>query len=118
MNHYARMMVLLFGIIGTALVLQSAFDSSDHNKASRAVRGYRVGTGPTLEERLGSVAPGGAWSTEITHGCRGIVRVDYRVANTDYAFDYDVPEHGIHPGNPAAERLLKELPRVAPAPTK
>ena len=71
----------------------------------------------SIEERLAQVAPGGNWSTEITHGCRGIVRVQYRAPAGDYVFDYDVPGHGIHPGNPAAEKILESLPPAPAAPT-
>src|SRR3954470_10407555 len=104
------MMVLLVGSIATALVLQGAFDVSDHQKSERAVRGYRVADGPTLGERVEQAAPGGGWSTEITHGCRGIVRVSYVAPGGSYVFDYDVPQHGIHPANAAAEQILSVLP--------
>lgn len=50
------------------------------------------------------------WTTEITHGCRGIVRVSYAAPAGTYLFDYDVPGHAIHPGNPAAEHILAEVP--------
>ena len=85
---------------GLLLILQSAFDSSDHRKADHAVRNYSVGgrtLGPFLEQRR----PNAGWSSEITHGCRGVVRVTYG----DTAFDYDVPGHGIHPGNEAGRQF-------------
>jgi hypothetical protein len=113
---YGRMIVLLVGAIATALILQGAFDASDHGKAERAVRGYRVGDGPALGERVEKEAPGGGWTTEITHGCRGIVEVSYRAPDGRFVFEYDVPQHAIHPGNDAAARILSTLPPSAPRP--
>ena len=55
----------------------------------------------------------GAWSSEITQGCRGFVRVSYSAPGGLYQFDYDVPQHRIHPGNAAAERILARLPVAA-----
>jgi len=105
------MLVVLVGAIATAVILQGAFDASDHQKAERAVRGYRVGDGPTLGERVERETPGGGWATEITHGCRGIVEVTYLTqAGPRYVFEYDVPAHAIHPCNEAARKLLAALP--------
>jgi hypothetical protein len=117
------MMIMLMCMIATAVILQGWFDASDHRKAERIVRGYRgavpehtvggaLGIPPpaTLGERVEAEAPGGAWSTEITHACRGFVRVTYQSPSSVYLFDYDVPEHRIHPANPAAERVLQQLP--------
>jgi len=109
-NTSLRLLILFVCTAATLLILQGAFDQSDHKKADHAVRAYNVGgrqLGPYLEQRT----PGGVWSTEITHGCRGIVRVTY----ADFAFDYDVPEHGIHPGNEAGRKVLEEF--VAPSPS-
>jgi hypothetical protein len=109
-NTTLRLLILFVCAAGTMLLLQSAFDSSDHRKADRAVRNYTVNgrvLGPLLEKRQ----PGREWSTEITHSCRGVVRVTYG----DAAFDYDVPGHGIHPGNEAGRQVLEEL--VAPSPS-
>ncbi|HUS65061.1 MAG TPA: hypothetical protein VMZ28_10985, partial [Kofleriaceae bacterium] len=91
-----RLFILFFCATGTVLILQSAFDSSDHKKTERAVQSYSVGgrqLGPWLEQRT----PGGTWSTEITHGCRGVVRARYTAKAASYEFDYDVPGHTIHP---------------------
>jgi len=104
------MIVMLVAMIATALVLQGLFDKSDHEKSERVVRSYRGAGGATVEERVAKEAPGGAWSTEITQGCRGIVRVTYSAPAGVYVFDYDVPEHRIHPGNAAAERILGAMP--------
>lgn len=104
------MLVILVAMIATALVLQGLFDKSDHEKSERIVRGYRGGGGATVEERLAKEAPGGAWASEITHGCRGVVRVSYTAPAGQYLFDYDVPGHAIHPANPAAERVLAVVP--------
>src|SRR5438132_202428 len=110
MKPYARMMVMLVCVVGTALILQGMFDASDHQKAERAVRSYRGGGGQTIEERVQAAAPRGAWSSEITHACRGFVRVRYDAPNALYEFDYDVPQHLIHPGNGPAEQLLGAIP--------
>jgi hypothetical protein len=108
------MIVLLVGAIATAFILQGAFDASDHAKSERAVRSYRVGDGPTLGERVERAMPGGAWTTDITHGCRGIVQVGYHAPGGTYLFDYDVPSHAIHPANAAAEQVLRALPAASP----
>jgi hypothetical protein len=104
-------MVMLFvGAIATATIVQGAFDASDHQKSERAVRTYQVGDGPPLGDRIEKEAPGGVWSSEITHACRGIVRVSYVAPGGTWVFDYDVPGHGIHPGNETAAHLLESLP--------
>lgn len=110
-NTSLRLLILFVCAAGTLLILQSAFDSSDHRKADHAVRNYSVNGrvfGPFLEQRQ----PGREWSTEITHGCRGVVRVTYG----DVAFDYDVPAHGIHPGNEAGKEALEAFVSPSPSP--
>jgi hypothetical protein len=106
-----RLLILFVCTAATLLILQGAFDQSDHRKADHAVRNYTVDgrvLGPLVEKR----APGNVWSTEITHSCRGVVRVSYG----DYAFDYDVPGHGIHPANERGRQILEELVSPSPAP--
>jgi hypothetical protein len=107
MKGFQIRLVLLFALgAGALLFLQNAFDSSDHRKGEKAVRTYTVGErqlGPYLEQR----EPGGTWSTEITQGCRGVVRTRYRTAQKLYEFDYDVPSHAIHPGNELGRELLQ-----------
>jgi hypothetical protein len=101
-----RLFILFFCVAGSLLILQSAFDSSDHKKAERAVRNYTVAgrvLGPFLEAR----APGGVWTTEITQGCRGIVRTRYETPQAQYEFDYDVPGHLIHPANELGMKALE-----------
>jgi hypothetical protein len=112
-----RLAILFFCTAGSLLILQSAFDSSDHRKAERAVRYYTVG-GPTLEQLLEKRAPGGVWSTEITHGCRGVVRTSYSTATQSWDFDYEVPAHAIHPGNEPGRAVLLELTDGKPAPPR
>jgi hypothetical protein len=108
------MIVLLACVVGTALLLQGLFDKSDHEKSERIVRSYRGGSGPTLAERVEAESPGGAWSSEITDGCRGYVRVIYSSPRGAYQFDYEVPAHRIHPGNSAAERILAAIAEAPP----
>ncbi len=117
MKPYTRMLVVLACMIATALILQGAFDTSDHEKSERSVRGYRGANGPSVEERVAAAAPGGAWSSEITHSCRGVVRVTYAAPGGTFAFDYDLPGHVVHPANVAAERILGAIGESArPAP--
>ena len=109
MKGFQVRLVLLFALgAGALLFLQNAFDSSDHRKGEKAVRTYTVGErqlGPYLEQR----EPGGTWSTEITQGCRGVVRTRYRTTQKLYEFDYDVPAHTIHPGNELGRELLESF---------
>jgi hypothetical protein len=109
-NTTLRLLILFVCTAGTLLILQSAFDSSDHRKADHAVRTYTV-DGRVLGPFLEAKAPDQLWTTEITHGCRGVVRVTYG----DFAFDYDVPGHGIHPGNEAGRKALEEFVSPSPA---
>jgi hypothetical protein len=105
-NTSLRLLIVFVCTAGSLMLLQSAFDESDHRKAERAVRGYLVAgraLGPFVEAR----APGGAWSTEITHGCRGIVRVRYDAPGGRYELDYDLPAHTIHPGNEPGRAALE-----------
>lgn len=114
MRPYARMVVLLAAVVGTALLLQGLFDKSDHEKSERIVRGYRGASGPSLAERVEAESPGGAWSSDITDGCRGYVRVTYQSPRGAYLFDYEVPQHRIHPANSAGERVLATIPEAPP----
>ncbi len=109
-NTSLRLLILFVCAAATLLILQGAFDQSDHKKADHAVRSYAVG-GRTLGPYLEGRTPDGVWSTEITQGCRGIVRVSY----AGQAFDYDVPAHAIHPGNEAGRAALEAF--VAPSPS-
>jgi hypothetical protein len=114
MTSYRRMVIILLCMVATAVMLQGMFEASDHAKSERIVQNYRGAGGPSLAERLAQVAPGGVWSSEITHGCRGFVRVSYTTPNVEYVFDYDVPQHLIHPANPAAAQLLSQVPAAPP----
>jgi hypothetical protein len=103
-----RLFILFFCATATLLILQNAFDSSDHRKAERAVRNHAAGSkvlGTLVEQQ----APGGVWSTEITHGCRGIVRTTYDAPGGRFEFDYDVPAHMIHPANERGRAALEAL---------
>ena len=115
MSHRG-MLVMLACMVATAVMLQAMFDTSDHTKSERIVRTYRGAGGPTVEERVTRETPGGVWSSEVLHACRGFVRVHYDAPPVEYLFDYDIPEHRIHPANPAATRVLDAIP--APPPPK
>ncbi len=109
-NTGLRLGIVFFCTAACAMILQGAFDASDHGKAERAVRNYRVDKsvesfGTFVERKL----PGGAWSTEITHGCRGVVRASYLVGPATFSYDYDVPGHRIHPSDEPSKKLLEEF---------
>jgi hypothetical protein len=108
-----RLLILFVCATGTVLILQTAFDASDHGKADRAVRNYSVGGPSMLGAYLEKQSPGGTWSTEITHGCRGVVRERYTAPTATYDFDYDVPGHRIHPGNEAGRAALEAFVKLA-----
>ena len=111
------MMVMLVCMVATALLLQGLFEASDHGKAERIVRGYRGAGGPSVGELVEAAAPGGAWSSEILHACRGFARVHYATpGGVHYEFDYDLPQHRIHPGNPLAASVLARVPAPPPQP--
>jgi hypothetical protein len=111
-----RLLILFVCATGTVLILQTAFDASDHGKADRAVRNYSVGGPSALGPYLEKQSPGGTWSTDITHGCRGVVQARYTAPTVTYEFDYDVPGHMIHPGNEAGRAALDAFVKLgAPA---
>jgi hypothetical protein len=118
-----RLFLVFFCTAGSLLILQSVFDASDHKKGDHAVRDYRVGSAETLSAFLEAEAPAGVWSTEITHSCRGVVRVTYATPQKSYSFDYEVPAHAIHPGDEAGRDVLERFvrkngkPADAPAPS-
>ncbi len=109
-----RLFILFFCAAGTLLILQSAFDASDHRKAEHAVRAYSINGSRTLGEFVEARAPGGAWSTEITHSCRGVVRATYAAPGGTWRFDYDVPAHAIHPADDAGRQALEAFAVAAP----
>ncbi|HZS41302.1 MAG TPA: hypothetical protein VFF06_30945 [Polyangia bacterium] len=109
-----RLLIVFVCTAGSAMILQSVFDSSDHRKAEKAVRGYTV-NGRVLGAELEKKSPGGAWSTELTHTCRGVVRVSYGSPAAEYDFDYEIPSHTIHPGNQLGEQALAGLTAAPPA---
>ncbi len=111
-----RLLIVFLCTAGSLLILQHAFDTSDHRKAEHAVRDYAP-QGKPLAALVESRAPGGAWSSEITHGCRGVVRVRYEAPSAQYEFDYDVPAHAIHPGNEIGLHALEDLTRGMPVAT-
>jgi hypothetical protein len=70
------------------------------------VQNYRVGDKPLpFGVFLGQRAPGGTWESEITHGCRGVVRVSYG----GHLFDYDVPGRTFHPANELARQAMGDF---------
>ena len=60
-----RLFILFVCTAGSLLILQNAFDVSDHKKALRGVQGYRAeGSATPFEGFLEARAPGGAWDWE------------------------------------------------------
>jgi hypothetical protein len=110
-----RLLIVFFCTAGSLMILQAAFDASDHRKAEKAVRGYTV-NGRVLGAYLESRTPGGRWSTEITHTCRGVVRTSYTAPAAEYDFDYEIPAHAIHPGNQLGEDALRDFTAAPAAP--
>ena len=93
------------------------FDGADQRAAERLVRDFRSGHGSLLE-LLGEGTPLPAaeweWRTETVSTLYHHVRVHVTVPRAlrlpeDFAFDVDLGERSIHPGNPAAERVLRVL---------
>jgi len=111
-----RLLIVFVCTAGSLMILQSAFDSSDHRKAEKAVRGYAM-NGRVLGTELEAKSPGGQWSTEITHTCRGVVRVSYTAPRAQYDFDYEIPAHAIHPGNELGKSALEAFTAAPPAPS-
>jgi hypothetical protein len=144
-------------VVGAAIILcgvslfwlQGRFDKSDHEKGMRLVQnlergaspgtpsaGAPAGAGPGAKDTFGEFlrrrhnGREGTWSSEITGGCRGVVRVTWTVPGTPplaYSWDVEIPSQTVHPtpGSPAGEKLLQdfiagredkplELPPLAP----
>ena len=111
--------VVVAGIFLCALslvLLQQRFDASDHAKAERLLRHFRVEAGPeTFEDFLvHKTQRRGTWATEITGGCRGVVRVRCLIDGNPpevHEWDVEIPSQAIHPtpASPSGERLLREF---------
>jgi hypothetical protein len=105
--------------------LQDRFDSSDHRKATEIVRSYRAApSGPTIPQAIMARSPGVkeheiSWSSEITSGCMGTVRVSAFVPKSaerparTYAFDVRLTDPSIHPTDPETVEILKSLTRTS-----
>jgi hypothetical protein len=97
--------------------LQGEFTSSDHRKAERLVRLYRVDhRDETFEQFLARSHGGnhGQWGTDISDGCRGVVRVTWAASDhpdTVYRWDVEIPTQEIYAvvDSPGGERLLQEF---------
>jgi hypothetical protein len=113
--------ILIAGLVMTLSWLQGRYDASDHRKAIELVKSYRaIPNGPTIPElveaRHRDAKPYDiSWSSEITSGCLGIVRVSAYVpktnerAATTYAFDVRLTDPSIHPTDPTTIEILKSL---------
>jgi hypothetical protein len=115
--------LILVAAAGSLLVLQGVFDRSDHTKAERLVREYRIGgpaLGELIERRHADRTGKARWSSDIRSSCRGVVRVTCTVPRRSgddvYRFDVDLPAKGIHPADEAGKAALVELERASPRP--
>lgn len=105
-----KLVIVFLCVTASVFILQGAFDRSDHQKAERALQNYTLAGkvfGPFVQSHMHD--KNGEWSSEITHGCRGIVRVRYTTPSEVAEFDYDVPNHGIHPANAIGLSLLEQF---------
>ena len=104
--------------------LQRRFDASDHAKAVRLVKNMttehrRETFGEFLTKKHGGQE--GVWESEITGGCRGVVRVTWSLPGnppTIHAWEVEIPAQGVHPSpmSPEGERLLAEFAEANPLP--
>src|SRR5687768_4670997 len=113
--------VMVFALVSVLSWLQGRYDDSDHRKSQELVRRYRaIPNGPSIPEAILARNPDVrehevAWSSEITSGCLGHVRVfayipkkEPRTAKT-YAFDVKLTAPSIHPTDPETVEILKSL---------
>jgi hypothetical protein len=117
----AMILALLFALKW----LQDRFDASDHRKATELVRAYRASPkGPTIAQAIIRRHPGTqeqdiSWSSEITSGCLGTLRVSAYVPRKEgkpgksYAFDVRLTDPSIHPTDPQTVEILKSLTATA-----
>jgi hypothetical protein len=104
--------------------LQRRFDASDHAKGIRLLKNMTAKDRPeTFEGFLARKHGGqpGTWDSEITGGCRGVVRVTWSLAGnppTIYAWEVEIPSQAVHPSpmSPDGERLLAEFTEPNPLP--
>ena len=113
--------VLLATLAAVSSWLQGRYDSSDHRKATRIVREYKVQEkGPNIEDivlglhpRTGSHAI--SWSSEIMSSCLGHVRVTAYIPAegtspaVSYSFDVNLSSTSIHPTDPVTIEILNSL---------
>lgn len=118
MNRTTSIVAMVILLCAASLfVLQSRFETSDHEKGQRLVRGFRVpGRDETFEAFLIRVHSGrlGEWSSEITGGCRGVVRVAWTLPGTPptvHMWDLEIPSQAIHPrpDSPSGQQYLQEF---------
>lgn len=121
----ASIMVLV--LLAVMSWLQGRFDSSDHRKAITMVTAYRAKNGggrlvdgmlarhPGVEEKEIS------WTSEITRGCLGHVRVYGYVPKKDgvdsktYAFDVNLTGPSLHPTDETTIAILTSLTATSAA---
>jgi hypothetical protein len=113
-------LVIGLGIIfcaASVIWLQGRFDTSDHKKGKRLVRTYTTEhRAETFEQFLQAKHGGtaGEWDSEITHDCRGVVRVQWSLRGnppTVYLWDVEISSQEIYAveDSPSGERMLREF---------
>lgn len=103
--------------------LQSRFDTSDHDKAVTIVKAYRAQTGRKLVDALLEAHDGVdraeiSWSSEITSGCFGHVRVHAFIPAKSapaatYSFDVNLSGPSLHPTDEVTVGVMRQLNVVA-----
>ena len=117
------LMVSLFAVLSW---LQGRFDTSDHRKATTIVTDYRAEAGPRLVDAILARHPGigepeVSWTSEITSGCLGHVRVSALVPARDgrpsatYAFDVNLTGPSVHPTDERTVEILRGLTATSSA---
>jgi hypothetical protein len=112
-------------IVGVGIILCAAsviwlegrFAASDHEKGRKLVQTYHVehrteSFAELLQRKHGGAT--GAWDSDVTEGCRGVVRVRWTVPGDPpivYAWDVEIPTQEIYavPESPSGKRLLEEF---------
>ncbi len=113
---------LMLGVlVATMSWLQSRFDSSDHEKATKMVRAYKPQGGTKnvteaiLERHPSRKAHDISWRSEIKSSCLGHVRVSAYLPekapdpSITYAFDIDLTGPSIHPTDKKTIEIIRAL---------
>ncbi|MEK6606117.1 MAG: hypothetical protein AABZ30_00480 [Myxococcota bacterium] len=117
----AALAFVALGIVASAAVLESAFEGADHRKAVDLVRDHRLRElrlEDYLRSRHADSAGQAVWSSTVTSGCRGFVRVVCEIPRraalpARYVFDVDLPRRSLHPADGQGALVLREFERAS-----